>query len=117
MVSRPPLGHRVARVDRQVEQHLLDLRRVDAHAPELRRQSDERELDVLADDARAAASLIERTTSLSASTRRLVRLPAAEDAAAAPVSVAARGAERWMCAAASRAVVAGAELARSSSSQ
>ena len=46
----PPRGHRVARVDREIEEHLLDLAAVRPNARE-RRLGLDGELDVLADDA------------------------------------------------------------------
>ena len=50
IVSVPPAGHRVPRVQGEVDEHLLDLARIRLHVPEVRAERGDH-LDVLADQA------------------------------------------------------------------
>ena len=76
--SWPPLGHRVARVDDQVHDHLLDLARGPPRTVAERRPRARDELDVLADQAPQHLSRRSATTSFRSSTRGCEHLLAAE---------------------------------------
>ena len=94
--QRPAVGHRVAGVDGEVHEHLLELRAVGEHGRQLRRRTEISQRDVLAERARSsdstsATSALRSSTSGVTTSRRLNvsswRVSAAARSAARPISI------------------------------